>query len=163
MKNLEITQSNALKAYKEADENGKSLLVNMFGKEVFSQKITDRIKTFKDACDEIGEDPNEVLPYKAPKNKRQFAMNDIAMLDVIAAALKGDFEADWSDNNEYKWRPWFEYKASLSGFGFSRSGCADSCATTFVGSRLCMPTEELSNYFGKQFIEIHNRVLTNKY
>lgn len=162
MKNLEITFTNAQKAFKEADEKGKTLLTNMFGKEVFSQKITDRIKSFEDACAEIGEDPIELLPYKNPKTKRQFAANDAMRLDVIAEALRGDFEADWSNSIQRKWRCWFEHNGT-TGFGFSGSGCDYSVTFTRVGSRLCMPTEELSNYFGTQFIEIHNRLLTNKY
>lgn len=98
MKTLEITKVNALKAFFEADKNGKTLLTNMFGKEVFSLEITDRIKTFEDAWAEIGEDPEEVLPYKSPLTKYQFAMNDMARLDIIATALKEDFIADWSDS-----------------------------------------------------------------
>jgi hypothetical protein len=36
-------------------------------------------------------------------------------------------------------------------------------ARTFCGSRLCQKTEELSNFFGKQFLDIHNALLMNDY
>ena len=105
METLQISKANALKAFKEANDKGKLLLSNLFGEKVFSQKITDRVKSFENACEIIGEDPEDVLPYKYPKNKRQHALNDYARLDVIAEALQQEYQANWADGNEYKWRP----------------------------------------------------------
>lgn len=161
METLNIKKANALCAYNKAEKKGKELLENLFGKDIFSQKITEIVKTFEDACINRGYHPETILPYKCPKNKREYAMNDYARLDIIAEALQQDFVFDWSDSNQRKWRVWFEH--SSSGFGFSFTHYVYSYSVTTVGSRLCMPTEELAIYFGKQFIEIHNRLLTNNY
>ncbi|MCE9538715.1 MAG: hypothetical protein K8R85_05810 [Bacteroidetes bacterium] len=161
MKTLQLNNSTARKLYPSAVTEFKEILEQSFGKDFFSQKITDRVKSFEDACLELGENPDEVLPYKLPKNNRQHASNDNMRLDVIAEALRQGYEADWSNSNEKKWRAWFEYKST--GFGFSNSYYADSSTHATVGSRLLFPNKEISDYFGTQFIEIHNRLLTNKY
>ena len=73
---------------------------------------------------------------------------------LIAKAIRGDWEPDYTDFNQKKWFPYF-YLSAGSGFGFSGStyGCGD--AGTTVGSRLCFPMEEQSDHFGHQFLEIH--------
>ncbi len=125
-------------------------------------KITDRIKTFEDACKSLKLDPVKSLPYKTPKTKREKAINDLTRLDIIVEALQEGWQPNWNDHNERKWRPWFSHSEG-SGFGFSYSAYGAWSTCTYCGSRLCLPTEELADYFGEQFIEIHNRILTNKY
>lgn len=129
--------------------------------ETTKKTIIERVKSFEDACNLLGEDPKEILPYKEATTKRQHAINDLTMLDVIAESLQENWIADWDNHNQPKWRPYFE-KGSW-GFGFSVAlyGCRVTFAS--VGSRLSFPTEEIAKYFGTQFIEIHNRLLSNKY
>ena len=96
-----------------------------------------------------------------PKTFREAAINDYARLDIIAEALQEGEKCNWSDSNQRKWRPWFEYNGS--GFGFSGSGYGYTVTYAGVGSRLCFLSEKKADYFGKQFIEIHSRLLTNNY
>lgn len=44
---LNVDKKNALKAWREADNKGKQMLENLYGKEIFAnQNVMDRIKTF---------------------------------------------------------------------------------------------------------------------
>ena len=119
------------------------------------KNIIDRIKTYTDAlaeashetqrdCEIFPTDTDDVVAYKKQK--------------LIAKVLRGDWVPNWNDSNERKWFPYFKWSAG-SGFGFSCSYYLCDHANATVGSRLCFPSEELANYFGKQFIEIHNQIL----
>ena len=45
---LNVDKKNALKAWREADNKGKQMLENLYGKEIFAnQNVMDRIKTLK--------------------------------------------------------------------------------------------------------------------
>jgi hypothetical protein len=97
---LQITKDAALTAYKDADTAGKALLEALLGKNNFLIKITDRIKSFEDACRELGEDPanfNVGMPDEIAYKK----------LKVITRALNEGWEPNWNNDNQYKWYPWF--------------------------------------------------------
>ena len=159
MEKLEVTQSNAMKAYNSANTNGKKLLADLFGAEVFNQKITDRVKLFEDACELLGIDPTKVCTGK-PDDVLVYDSKSITAyrkLIIIARALNEGWTPDWNDTNQYKWYPYFKFKA---GFGFSRTYCAYWLSHTTVGSRLCFKSEELAQYAGKQFEAIYQEFLT---
>jgi hypothetical protein len=157
MKTVPILLENALAAYNKADAKGKELLANLFGKDVLSQKITDRVKTFEDACEVKGVDPVSILPYKAPANSFEKGLNAMAKMMVIAEVLQEGWQADFGNSNQYKYYPWYEYKGA--GFGFSITYYGSTRTGTTVGSRLCFPTIELAEYFGKQFLPVINEFL----
>ena len=125
-----------------------------------SSKVTDRIKTFEDACRELQINPGEKLILQ---NQVSVLANDLksilayAKLIIIARALNEGWVPDWSDSNQYKYYPWLEYK---SGVGFSYGDFVNAYTYSSVGSRLCFPTWEMAKYFGQQFIDIHQIVLT---
>ena len=156
MEALKLDKQKAKQLFPRATEFEKEILISTFGKEFFSGKITDRIKTYEDAYSEADDatkrdseifptDTEDVVAYKK--------------LKLIAKVLRGDWQPDWNNSSQYKWFPFFKC-SSGSGFGFSFSYYNFDRAFTNVGSRLCFPTEELATYFGKQFIEIHNQILT---
>lgn len=78
---------------------------------------------------------------------------------LVAKALRGDWEPDYEIRSQYKWEPFF-YWTPGSGFVFAGSFCVCADASAGSGSRLCFPNKEMSDYFGKQFIEIHRTHLT---
>src|SRR6185369_12442616 len=116
-----------------------------------------KIKTFEDACKALGIIPENVLPYKDAQTDDEHVLNAYAKLRTIAKALRGDWQPDYTDWNQYKYYPWFEYK---SGVGFSYGDFVNAYTYSSVGSRLCFPTWEMAKYFGQQFIDIHQIVLT---
>lgn len=156
METLQITKADALKAFKDAKEPFKGILKTLFGGQI-SEKITDRIKTFEDACAEEGVSPESVLPYKEPSNDHERGLNAMAKLMVITKALNEEWTADWNNSNQYKWYPWFRHNGA--GFGFSRSNFVYSSSASGVGSRLCFRSEELANYAGTQFLKEFNDFL----
>lgn len=154
-----LSKPAALAMYKQMDANGKKLMEQEFGKEFFKESdITGKIKSYEDACKHLGLDPDEQLPYKKPSTKRQRVANARMNLDIIAEALQNGWSPDWNNRDEKKWWPWFEWKKS--GFAFSLSDCDLWFTRSTVSSRLCFPTEAVSDFFGKQFIDLHNEVLT---
>lgn len=117
MKNQELTISveNAIKAYNGTDDKGKKMLEALFGKETFIQKdIKDRIKTFDDACNALGEDNPLVLLYDVFQNEiaTTESRNDDAdvlaylKLRIIAAALNEGWKPEFTED-EVRWYPWF--------------------------------------------------------
>lgn len=157
---VKISKASALNAFKKADKNGKELLTNLVGDQVnFSEKITDRVKTFKDACEAIGVIPaDDVAAYGVPPilKKDVASLQAYPKLIIIARALNEGWEPDFNNSSEYKYYPWFKN----SGSGFSYHGYVYSFTFTCVGARLCFKTSELAKYAGAQFESIYNDYLT---
>lgn len=113
--------------------------------------ITDRVKTFEDACNELNVFPTSI---RCTDTKDEIAYKK---LKIICQALNEGWTPDWSDSSQPKYFPWFKYK---SGFGFS-SAAYDSWGThSAVGSRLCFETRDLAIYAGKQFQKEYNDFLS---
>lgn len=150
---IEITKENAIKAFKEADAKGKKLLTSLLGEKNLYEKITDRVKTFEDACEAISLSAFETTSFDTP--------DDIAYkkLKIISKALNEGWEPDWSNSNQYKYVPYFKHK---SGFGLAFNDCVIWDTGTDVGSRLCFKTEELAKYAAIQFADLYNDFLTIK-
>jgi hypothetical protein len=148
METLQIDKSNALQAFKEADSTGKALLTNLFGKKIFLEKITDRIKTFEDACAEVGEDPDD-------DNFSEGTDDEIAFkkIKVVIRALNEGWKPNWDNSGQYKWYPWFYM--NKPGFRFDGTLCGISSTLAPGGSRLCFETEELAKYAGQQFLDLY--------
>jgi hypothetical protein len=107
------------------------------------------IKTFTDACLKIGKDP---MATYHPFEK----------LEIIIAAIVGDWKADYSDEEQPKYYPYFIYDASSSCFRFHLSVCAYTSAIAGSGVRLSLETREQSDYVGKTFIDEYNALLQRK-
>lgn len=157
MKTLQIDENKARVLYKSAIPEFKIMLEDSFGKDFFSEKITDRVKTYEDACRILGLHSYSELPYEDPKTKDQEAINAYAKIFIIARALNEGWVPDWKNSSQYKYYPWFDLSA---GSGFSYYGYGDSLAGTSVGSRLCYKSRELAEYAGKQFLAIYKEAFT---
>lgn len=68
------------------------------------------------------------------------------------------FVPDFSDKEQDKWFPWFEYHENVAEFVCIRAGNAPTFAYASVGSRLCFKTPERAEQFGKQFEDLYNMV-----
>ena len=160
LKTLQISKKTARKIFKDAPEYLREILISTFGADTFKSNVIDRIKTFEDAYeeadkktrDEFDRQINRQTIYQTPNLSEHIVAR--LKLILIAKVLRGEWEPDFSNSNQEKWFPWFKFSAD-SEFDFSFSYCAYDLTYTDVGSRLCFPNEELSNYFGKQFIKLH--------
>ena len=184
---LIINKDNILNAYQQATEEQKELLENMFGKDLFKPKdIRERIKTFGDACYELGDEHELVRVYN--NLIVSYCMsNDIiayAKLSIIAEALNEGWKPKF-DGDECRYYPWFyiyskaEYEEldedekkecrivgrsssnayAHGGVEYALAFGAPSYSYSYYGSRLAFKTIELAEYCGKQFIDIWERFL----
>lgn len=152
--------------------------------------VTERVKTFDDACKELGIDAEAI--------QQQWQDAGITMLDevayqklrIITAALNEGWEPEFKED-EYRYYPYciLYTKAEIEqkddewkdehnlqlwlGGGYSNSGA--NCGLAFAGSssawssasadfsaRLAHKTEELAIYSGKQFTELWANYYTGK-
>ena len=107
---ISIQKKNVMNAYKQATEEQKALLENMFGKEMFKPKdIMERVKTFEDACEVLGEYHQYVKAYREWMRISYAECKDITAylkLRIICAALNEGWKPKF-DGEEYRHYPWF--------------------------------------------------------
>lgn len=152
MQTLQIDAQKAKKLFPEASIEFKAILTDTFGEKFFIQKITDRVKTFEDACEVLDVAPEHVLNLVDTVDEQAYKK-----LKTIIRALNEGWVPDWNNSSQYKWYPYFKFTA---GFGFSYTDCDGWDSRTAVGSRLCFKSEELAQYAGTQFQSLYNDFLT---
>ena len=133
-------------------ESAKKYLVgntnDVFG--VVKKRLSKSIDPIKDA---------EIL-IKELNTKHIEALIALNRLFTIAEAWnKADgFVPDFSDFSQDKFFPWFKYDKDAAEFVFAHTDITRSYGTACIGSRLCFNTRERAEQFGKQFIEIYNKI-----
>lgn len=160
-------------------------MTKAFGEEALkSQDIKERIKTFEDAVNAIGEDHPLVAQYKTINSAFKEADNNLHLfaytrLAIIAEALNEGWRPEYTED-EYRYYPWFglytqeEYddmddedkeccrfvgRSNNSANAYGGLVCAyasggSAYSNASIGSRLAFKSRELAIYCGKQFIEI---------
>lgn len=120
--------------------------------------IKDRVKSYEDACKELGKDPSKFQVVYGESNEER-SDRCYQRLKIIFKALCQDWKADYSDEAQKKWYPWFVFDKKLGRFGFYLSHYEFSHSGSGIGVRFCLPSQELSNYMGTQFIDEFNGML----
>ena len=117
------------------------------------QNITDRVKTYADACAVLG--IKETLPdVGGLRPKDRPSVTAYYKLIVIAQALNEGWEPDWTNEEQPKWFPWFYFdreKNKTAGFAYAYTTDAPANTIASFGSRLCFKTEALCAYAARQF------------
>lgn len=153
MKTLQIDESTARKNYKSATSEFQAMLRDTFGEAFFSEKITDKVKTFEDACEVLGINANEF----EMKGAFAFMPDDFlsivaySKLIIIVRALNEGWQPNWDNSNESKYYPWF----NMSGSAFSYFDCDYVYSGSYAGSRLVFKSKKLAEYAAKQFVSIY--------
>lgn len=124
------------------------------------KSVMDRIKTFADAVDALGE---EHLFVKEHNNAAAIGCSaDLGAyidLRIIVAALNEGWEPTFAEV-ENRWYPWFEIEDGGVSYADAYN---DSLSTnTFIGSRLAFKSRKLAEYAGKQFIDIYKFFLCGR-
>lgn len=162
---MEIDVKNIYAAYRTATESERTLLYTLFpdlrlGEVDYEEKdnrpVTERIKTFEDACRELGNDHPMVQAWNSIYQGCEDWSMDSDIADVIAyhklriitAALNEGWQPQFTQD-EWRWYPWFclwtdkelseksdewKQKHALKGFdnyqgewaGFASAGSADA-------------------------------------
>lgn len=161
MKTLTLTEDQAKEMYPNASPEVKTILETSFGgKKFFCKSIIERVRSYENACEEIGQDPIESMPHKYPKTNRQKAGNAFHMLDTITEALLEGVKLDYENSNQQKWYCWFNDYKKGSGFRFGGSDYFWTSTCALGGARLCVDTKPKSDHLGSDlFIGIWNDYL----
>lgn len=152
---IEASKVTVLEAYAKADRDGKDLLEVVFGKDKFKSS-SDWMNVWNKFCKD--NKLKVVLPHANPKDSDEEWDNSCVMLRNIFKIKRGKWKPDWNDSSQYKWFPYF---SCSSGFGFEYSYSIFEYSTSYVGSRLCLPTEKLSNSVAKEFLPIFEKFHMN--
>ena len=149
--------------------------------------ITDKIKTFEDACEALGLKVPDALPELLQPKYADIVPSHVSAflkLTIITAALNEGWQ--WIPDPAKRPRgyyPWFWFFSTeevarmskdkaedihlinatdISGFaglGYAYSDSAWSVSHARIGSRLAFKSYELAEYAGKQFIELYKDYL----
>ena len=148
------------------------------------QDVTERIKTFADACRELGSDHPYVKAYDGYlAHIHQHDMDDYDLvaylkLRIITEALNEGWRPQFT-KGERRWYFWYDlitkeqydklsdedkcrvvgrggyYANAYCGLVYAFAFVASSYSDTGVGSRLAFKSEKLAAYAGRQFAEIY--------
>lgn len=178
---ITISKQSLLKAYREAEPSQREFMKKLFGTEAFTINfnVMERVKTFEDAVQELGEDNPLVKEYDLISNMRPTSdLLAFLKLRIIVAALNEGWEPQYTED-EYRWYPWFylytkkEYDKmddedkhrcvlrsgfssyANSGLAYADAGYASSYSYTDFGGRLALRSQELADYAGRQFRELY--------
>lgn len=115
---------------KLTEDEGNGSIFDYFYKEEDYEEITDRVKTYEDACKVLGVEPINEQNAKA----QGFRSDEIARrkLETIAAALNEGWKPDWNNTDQYKYYPYFYIQENAKGKG----SAGLSCATTLTRLRI---------------------------
>ena len=139
--------------------------------------VTERIKTFEDACRELGIEAGKWIDDRAGLGLEP-DVTAYLKLRIICAALNEGWKPKFT-KDECRYYPWFwlytqdeisrmdeqkkqdrhlistdDYETGYAGLAYAFSRAAPSYASALFGSRLCLKNEALAVYCGKQFIDI---------
>lgn len=150
---------------KLTEDEGNGSIFDYFYKEEDYEEITDRVKTYEDACKVLGVEPINEQNAKA----QGFRSDEIARrkLETIAAALNEGWKPDWNNTDQYKYYPYFYIQENAKGKGSAGLSCAAADgaaarAAAAVGSRLCFYASRLARYAGNQFTDLYEQILIEK-
>lgn len=156
-----------------------------------NRPITERVKTFEDACQILGIDAEAIQEQWESAGLDMIDEIAYQKLRIITAALNEGWKPDFTNPDEYRYYPylclwtkeeleqktdewkdernlqlWFgggsSYYGAYCGLASARSNNAWSSAYAHVSARLAHKTEELAIYSGKQFTELWANYTTGK-
>lgn len=134
-------------------------IFDYFVKEVEYEDVSTAIPSYEIAKNKLGSVVVKVIPEVSEHYAKAF--NALNKLFTIAEAWnKADnFIPDFSNRNQYKYFPWFQYNDNDARFVYAITSATSATARTYFGPRFCFKTEKRSEQFGKQFIDLWNDFL----
>lgn len=147
------------------EEDEDTTVFDFYTDEQEYEEITDRVKSYTDACNVLGIEPMNEQDMK----EQGYRPDEIARrkLETITEALNEGWKPDWNNTNEYKYYPYFYIEENAKAQGAaglasaSTYGAASSTTADF-GSRLCFHDRETARYAGRTFTELYEQILIEK-
>jgi hypothetical protein len=151
-KQLVIGGAKARELYPTADAIWKASFEETFGKDFFSLKPTDRIKTVDDACAVLGINPAAWSLLYEPDELADKKLNVvIKALNFLENGNKV-WVPDYNNTSERKWLPYFWMNKP----GFRLGGVVCDRTYSDVGARRVFKTEELARYAATHFSGLYS-------
>ena len=136
------------------------------------EDITNRVKSYADACKVLGIEPMDESGMKA----QGFRKDEITrrQLETITEALNEGWKPNWADTNEYKYYPWFDIEVSRvqtedvdtlgahAGLSYAATNYTATYTNALIGSRLCFHDRETARYAGRTFTDLYAQFLIEK-
>lgn len=179
--NITISKHSLLKAYREAEPSQKEFMKKLFGADKFPSNVMERVKTFQDAVNELGDEHPLVIEYNTwcKQTGGAYSADVIAYLKlrIIAAALNEGWEPQFTED-EYRYYPYFyfykkeeyeqlsdadkkrcvgrsySYAYAYGGLVYADANSVSSHSYSSYGVRLAFKTRELAEYVAKQFLNL---------
>jgi hypothetical protein len=143
---LEIVKDKAVQAFKNADQKGKQLLTDLFGKKVLTVDVIERIETWEDVFADHETTESEALPWKNANTPAKVWLNAVEMIRLLFESLNEGEVLDFTKADQRKVRGWVNIvKDDNDPAGFRVTGTSTYWTNTGtnVGSRLCLKDERL--------------------
>lgn len=148
-----------------AEENEDTTVFDFYTDEQEYEEITDRVKSYADACKVLGIEPMNEQNMKA----QGFRPDEVARrkLETITEALNEGWKPDWNNKDQYKYYPYFYIRENAK----AKASAGLSCAYTYytasytdaiIGSRLCFHDSDTARYAGNTFTELYEQILIEK-
>lgn len=148
-----------------AEENEDTTVFDFYTDEQEYEEITDRVKSYVDACKVLGIEPMNEQNMKA----QGFRPDEVARrkLETITEALNEGWKPDWNNTDQYKYYPYFYIRENAKAKAHAGLSCAHAyrpAASTaaHVGSRLCFHDSDTARYAGNTFTELYEQILIEK-
>lgn len=155
MSKLEVNKQEVVNIYNNSTSEQKEVLKKVFGK-IFD--VRDRVKTFEDACYELGKDHVFFKEYVLCQENG--CSNDLIAylkLRIITAALNEGWKPKFDSMEQRFYILFNAIRGEIS------APCVVDCfadvfgrnAYTSCGDALAFKSKELAEYAGKQFFDIY--------
>lgn len=172
---IEIKVEDIKRAFEEASDSAKKSILTLFPQLKEALPVTDRVKTFEDACHESGIDPEQ---YMSKYEDEPADVIAYMKLRVICKALNEGWTPQFV-KGEFRYFPYFylytneeisrmseeeksrvvyrsgSYAYADGGVSCENAGYDPVCVFASFGSRLALKTIELAEYAGKQFLSLY--------
>jgi len=131
---MKPTKEEIKTAFEWADTKQKDIITNLFGEPIWQELYR-----------------GYAVPFPTPSDKHERSTNAFFVLSKLADIKNGDWQADWTDESQDKWFPWFDARNSKFVFGSSGRG---SWGCDF-SARMCFKSEEVSNKFAQENTDLY--------
>ncbi len=146
MKTVKLKVDNLINAYKGATPEVRKTLQDLVPEINLCPNVMDRVKTFRDACIETGNNPDADYHF-------------FDKAEIIVEALNEGWVADPLDINQPKYEPIVKFRKEGSGVALSYYVYVGSNSFSGVGSRLQLKNPELCKYAVEQFPNEYGQLL----
>lgn len=140
-----------------SDEDG---FLSIFDFDIQEEEVQE-FASYEEAKKYLGLSDESLMTICGVNKHHEKALLALSKLFTIAEAWNKEdgFVPDFSNENQYKYFPWFKYNKVAARFVYTVASWTATNANASVGPRLCFATRERALDFGKKFEGLYNDFL----